>query len=174
MKSLLFVFLTIFAVSGKNCSAQSNSLALKLLPNVSIGTVTNGVFELNQNQENFFTNLKSGYTLISSELVVEDSSQYLYVRYNKQNTTYLFGLEVVTLNSYGGGPTITNTCTGSCSDGVGGIITYCSSCSFIIKNGRITGCKCNNGGCCVHSISSTSSSIANPSDLKNYLAGLIN
>ncbi len=173
MKSYMIQYLCIFLFVGK-CAAQNTDLSYSLMPNQVLGTLNGTEFSLNTNQQSFLASLKPGYNFVSAEYQQEDGQQYLYVRYNKQNTTYLIGLSLVPYHAAVSGEIITHTCTGSCSDGITGVISYCSSCDFVRKNGVITGCTCKTPpGCCVHSISSTTSSFSNQYELKNYLASFL-
>ncbi len=151
-------------------------LAFEMYPGFVVGQYSDATTQvINAGTSNLLQTLRSDITVQSSKIVFEAGKYSLEVQFKQGTAPVLLSTPLVVIDGNGqpqnltGGPTTTHTCTGTCSDGTWGVITYCSCCQFDKVNGVIKGCKCCQTGCCVHSITETSASLTTPTQLKTEL-----
>jgi len=174
MKKQIFSFLFVLFLSFNSVmilNGQNYSLFLTLdMPAATINK--SGDFQVSRKFDGLFRSIE-GVTKTSYELGNSDGKKILLCYIKKDSVPYTIAFEIGTssdIQAMKGQQTITHTCIGSCRSGVLGAITYCSYCEFDKDaGGKIIGCKCENSGCCVHSITATEVATVLPQDLRTYI-----
>lgn len=133
-------------------------------------TYSNGVYTTSVNKGVVKTYLSSrGISNVLDENItmeVIDNGLYLYFKIVGTDNIVIYADDVVvnphsdgTVAGVTSGGGETHTCDGSCG-GANSIFSRCTSCEFVRKNGKITGCKCtHSAGECCHSVTSSGQAV---------------